>query len=285
MRAGPPVFIAGPARSGTTLLRWIVDTHPRLVARSEQNWLQPIVAAFKKELLTEPIGDELDAAKVSRLSTTFGVRTPIDDIVRRFRTLHESFYLDLCRETGKVRWADGTHAVNDYLLPAIDVLYEQSPIYFILVRHGLDTAVSLSEKFSQSLAESLKYWTTVTDLQLAFAGAHADRCVVIRYEDLVADAQAVSDRLFSFAGEDPVPDVASRMFSTDHGPAFGDHKILQAGAVHARSVGRWHTVDERVRRIAIESTPHFAATLRRAGYEWIEPAPALSQGTDRPAAG
>jgi hypothetical protein len=44
------------------------------------------------------------------------------------------------------------------------------------------------------------YWATQTQALLAFEAAHADRCLRVRFEDIIADKTGVESRLAGFAG-------------------------------------------------------------------------------------
>jgi len=262
----PPAFIAGPVRSGTTLLRWILDSHPNVVSRSEQNFLTPVVATFNREFLDAPVGEGFATQKLAMLREQQDLNTPPNEIARRFRRLHESFYHDLCTHCGKRRWADNTHSLLDYLIAALDVMYEQTPLYLIATRHGLDAVLSAQEKFGGDIRKRLEYWCAVVDLHSAFLEAHPGRCLRVKYEELVTDPQMTCDGIFSFLGEEPLGDIENAVFRADHGPYFGDHKIHRTREVHKLSVNRWQTVPPSHYRAAVDDCPQFNALMLRLGY-------------------
>ncbi|MDB6083137.1 MAG: hypothetical protein JWN43_1018 [Gammaproteobacteria bacterium] len=267
LTAAPPVFIAGPARSGTTLLRWILDSHPNIVCRSEQNFLRPLVAAFKNAFLEPPAGDTFAEAQLKKLHLHQDMRTDPPEIARRFRRLHESFYLDLCARAGKSRWADNTHTVLDFMIAAIDVMYDHTPHYLLATRHGLDGILSNVEKFGGDIRTKIEYWCGVVGLHTAFMEADPDRCLRVRYEELVSRPQEVCDGIFRFLGEEPIPDMAHRIFACDHGPRFGDHKIHGTGRVHTDSIGRWRSVSPLLYRAEVDHCPQFNALMVQLGYQ------------------
>jgi hypothetical protein len=188
----------------------------------------------------------------------------------RFRQFHESFYLDLLAKTHKRRWADGTHRMLDRYIAVVDVIHRQTPRYVLLVRHGLDSAISATEKFPQmSLEAYLHYWSAVVDLHRAFAEAHPKRCLCVRYEDLVVRPQVCADVIFGFLGELSVQDIERAVFGKDHGPKFGDHKILQTNGFHADSIGRWERAPRSSYSAAIENCSVFNEAMMSCGYNPI----------------
>ncbi|HEX5914894.1 MAG TPA: sulfotransferase, partial [Rubrobacter sp.] len=57
----PYLFIVGCARSGTTLVRRIVDAHPQIAITTEMHWISHYVDYFKnqKRLVTPELVSEL----------------------------------------------------------------------------------------------------------------------------------------------------------------------------------------------------------------------------------
>lgn len=266
-RIKTPIFIIGPVRSGTTLLRWALDSHPNIVCRSEQNFLRPLIDTFKQEFLSDPVGNTFDQVKLARLKHHHAMQTPPTEIARRFRRLHESFYLDLCKHLKKNRWADNTHVINDYMFPVLDIIYEHTPVYLMLTRHGLDVALSSQEKFGGIFSDHIKYWCGVTTLQLSFLNTHPGRCFMLRYEDLVMHPQDVLDKVFGFLHEDPIKDVENRIFSREHGPHFGDHKIGHTSRVHTKSVNKWRSLPNNIYGDTVDSCHDFREIMLHVGYQ------------------
>lgn len=263
----PPIFIAGPTRSGTTLLRWGLDAHPNIVCRSEKNFLSLFVRCFKHEILEYPVGECFDQKKLAKLRLMQDMSIDAGEIARRYRRFHESFYTDLCTRFQKPRWADDTHLLLDYGIAAIDVMYEQTPKYVMAIRHGLDSILSSYEMWGSPIDKMMEYWCAVADLHYAFAQEHAERCLRIRYEDLVQEPQVTFDRIFSFLGEQSVPNVNERIFSVDHGFGIGDSKICNAKTIHADSVGKWRSVPSSLYREAVDMHSDFNDILSQLGYD------------------
>jgi len=109
-----PIFIVGCPRSGTTLLRLILDSHPSISAGPESRFLWGI-RAIEEAQLAHAGGLGLDRAEWH------------DNV----RSLFEAFHLRYAEHQGKIRWADKS---PDYalMLDYIDVLYPESQIVHIV---------------------------------------------------------------------------------------------------------------------------------------------------------
>jgi hypothetical protein len=84
-----------------------------------------------------------------------------------------------------------------------------------------------------------RFWADNAAAILAAEERYPDRCHRVRYEDLVADPEAVADGVFRFLGVPPSPGVSARCFAPERerqGPA--DYKIWQTSRITADSVGR-----------------------------------------------
>ena len=70
-----------------------------------------------------------------------------------------------------------------------------------------------------------------------------ERCLRVRYEDLVTDTELAAARIFAFLGAAPVPGIGKSCFSAERerfGPA--DYKIWYTSAISDRSIGRGWSV-------------------------------------------
>ncbi len=87
-----PIFVIGSPRSGTTLLRMVLDSHPRISCGEETHFLREL----------EPI-----TGKHWRMLEPYGF--PKTYWVERVRGLYEGFQADYLARRGKARWcATGT---------------------------------------------------------------------------------------------------------------------------------------------------------------------------------
>jgi hypothetical protein len=241
-----PVFVLCSARSGSTLLRFVLDAHPELACPPETNvpalcgQLATVWSLIEGAPLSPNRGDEPPEIPDAAIA---GVRETMDRMVGSY----------LARR-GKQRYCDkslGT-ARFSYLLTRI----WPAARFICLFRHPMDVIASGIEAcpwglngygFDPYVAETpgnvvfslARYWADNAQAILGAEEDDAGRCHRVLYEDLVADPQAVADGIFGFLGVTQLPGVAGRIFAPEReqsGPA--DYKIWHTSAITADSVGR-----------------------------------------------
>ena len=129
MPADSPIFIIGCGRSGTTLLRMMLDSHPRISAGEETKFLtdlQPIV------------GEHWSLLSAYGFSREWWLD--------RIRAFYGDFQAEYLAKRGKQRWAEKTPGYTFHL----DFIAELFPDaqYVHVIRDGRDVALSW-EKLSQ----------------------------------------------------------------------------------------------------------------------------------------
>ncbi|MEA2581534.1 MAG: hypothetical protein QOE83_2426 [Actinomycetota bacterium] len=218
----PFPFIVSVGRSGTTLLRAMLERHPDLAIPPESYFpvsLAPhhapstplALAALLDELEGNPRyrGWELDPAAVRTKLT--GARDYSDAMRRLYATYADS--------RGKRRYADKTPA---FLLRMglIDRLFPES-VFIHLVRDGRDVAASLLEMpFGPSrLGQAAVVWHRWNSRgSISGAQLGPDRYMVLRYEDLVAQPRAALERVCGFIDLDLRDDMLDHRGYDTHLP-------------------------------------------------------------------
>src|SRR5262252_1520247 len=126
-RADFPIFVIGCHRSGTTLTRYILDTHSSIACPPESKYLSALVPLLRTPRAMAGIN---------------GLGANRAEIRRHFRDFARSFLDDYAARKGKRRWADKTP--NYYrIVELLDNLFEQRLLYVFVVRHPLDVIPSL----------------------------------------------------------------------------------------------------------------------------------------------
>ncbi len=245
-----PVFVLCAGRSGSTLLRFLLDAHPDLACPPETNvpalcgQLATVWSLIEGAPLSANRGDEPPEIPDAAIA---GVRETMDRMVGSY----------LARR-GKKRYCDkslGT-ARYAYLLTRI---WPQAR-FLCLYRHPMDVIASGIEAcpwglngygFDPYIAETpgnavwalARFWADNVTVIRAAEQQYPQRCHRVRYEDLVADPQGTADAAFRFLGIDPVPGIAESCFAPERerfGPA--DYKIWHTSRITPDSVGRGWTV-------------------------------------------
>lgn len=264
-RGEDPFFIVGVHRSGTTLLRLIVDSHSRIACPPESFFLLPLTDVLKDEKALEG----------------FRAMGFDEGHVRERLREYASYFFEMYAAThGKVRWADKTPSYVD-CLDFIEALFGPDCRYVLVFRHGLDAACSVARMGPRELqphaevcggdryAGAARYWATQCQKMLDFQRQHAARCFEIRYEELVGDPEPVLRRMFAFVGEAWEPEVL-RFYEHPHDRWIGleDRKASQARGF-APNIGRYREEPPDVIRSMVKEAGPMLATL---GY-LVEPQP------------
>jgi hypothetical protein len=204
----PPLFVVGCGRSGTTMLRLMLDTHPDLAIPGEGHFIP-----FTHKILHRFVGAEgqLDSeALTHRLINTVHFRrwgVPDEMVLRRVRALHdadfpsivEALYMSYADLRGKARWGDKTPIYVRHL-PLLAELFP-SARFIHVIRDGHDVALSyLSVPWGPStIWEVAQKWSRDTSTGRSAGGNLGPyRYLEIRYEQLVSDPETELKRLCSF---------------------------------------------------------------------------------------
>ena len=199
MMAGehPPMpFIVGVPRSGTTLLRLMLDSHPQLTIPPEtgfltrpMSWLKhvsPRTALFhtvtRIPFQSGPWRDfGLDAAE---FHSALKEIQPFD-ASDGFR----AFYRLYAQKQNKLRYGDKTPLYCQHLAKLEQILPEAHFIH--IIRDGRDVALSLRSMWfapGRDLQTLATYWGTLVQ-QTRNAGHRCQAYMEIRYEQLITDPE------------------------------------------------------------------------------------------------
>jgi sulfotransferase family protein len=236
-----PVLVLTCARSGSTLLRMILDAHPDLACPAETN-IAKILAQLRTVLET------LDRGSGAGSMSGAGAR--------HIRGVADSIYADYLTRRGKRRWCDKsletTPVGEDFLS-----LYGKAK-FICLYRHAMDMMNSALEaspwglrgygfdsyarqSSTNTVAAMAAYWHDHTVRTLEFEEKHQDRCLRVHYEELVTNPGLVADRVFDFLGVSRVPGIAKLALAGLDRPekqGYGDYKIVGSEEITDGSVGR-----------------------------------------------
>jgi hypothetical protein len=199
--AGPAPFVCGVTRSGTTLVRLMLDSHPDLAIPGETHWLPKLI---KFQERGRHSADELADLIVDH-KRWGDFHLDADELRERFRGLDSvnaadairTFYMLYAEREGKTRYGDKTPG---YLreMPRIERVLPEARFIHI-IRDGRDVALShLRMNWGpETYQESAKLWRK----RIAQARRLAPRVshyTEIRFEDLVADTEGVLRRICDF---------------------------------------------------------------------------------------
>jgi hypothetical protein len=195
-----PVVIGGCARSGTTLMRVMIDTHPNIYCGPETGLLY---------LRT------LTRRKIRKLSRKLEI--PEEDLRAMMRgtdsyfSFVETLFDHLRKKAGKPRWGDKSPQNVLHL----DRIFHHFPEarFIHMIRDGRDTACSLRTfpryrmvdgrrvelDTMNPLDQCVRRWVHDVEAGMAYRGD--PRYIEVKYEDLIGSDEESLIRVLGFLGE------------------------------------------------------------------------------------
>ena len=252
MRA-PPIFVGGAPRSGLTLLRAMLDSHPGIACGPDLLVLPTIALKwqqFHKEL--------------RHTHERFYHLSP-DQVRQHFATLIDTFFADLLAATGKRRAAEKS-SINALAFGPLASLFPDSPLVHV-IRDGRDVVASLLARdwrdprtgqplpYTQDAGQAATYWASFVQHGRA-AASHPDaapRYHELRYEALVRAPQETLGPLLDAIGE-PWSETVLRFHETER--VYTGMETASAAALgrplSAAAVGRWRRDLDPAQRAAVK---------------------------------
>jgi hypothetical protein len=203
-----PIYIGGAGRSGKTLVRWMLASHPRIaVSRRTAMW-----TGFYGRF-----GDLADPDNLERCLRTMLQRRHIAELgtdlaqLRRdllagpptYARLFTLFHEQYAKRAGKARWGDQTGLVEGY---AAEIFAQQPQARFLhLIRDPRDVVGARLERGPRrpgAVGRITGIWRSSAASALRNRRRYPGRYQVIRYEDLVASPDGTMRAVCAFIGEE-----------------------------------------------------------------------------------
>ena len=208
-----PIFIVGVHRSGTTLLRYMLGSHPRIYIPPESDFIpyfflrDPVSELSDKQVehilhiifqryrfVKEWKGDPPDPVQFAR---SLPDRTPASFL--------DSLYSAYARQYGAERWGDKTPIYASYL----DLIHQIFPRaqFLHIIRDGRDASLSMLEKYQRDEVHvdiffAARNWVRrIRRAQAAGARIGPKLYYELRYESLIDDPERELRAACAFLGE------------------------------------------------------------------------------------
>lgn len=227
-----PIVVGGCHRSGTTLVRRILDAHPRIHCGPEVTFFRD----FHGDYFDDPL-------RHLRFATTARDLLPEPDLLevlgRAFVELHER----AARRAGKRRWADKAPENVLYAGHWQRLLGDRWLLVHV-VRNPLDTIASMNEArfpltFPPDLDGRVAFYRRYMEAGQAFGQEHPERYRRVAYEQLCESPETVARELMAWLGEDFDRRQLALDAATPPEAGLEDPKIAETAGVHGDSIGRW----------------------------------------------
>lgn len=199
----PVPFIVGVGRSGTTMLRLMLDAHPQLAIPPETHFVPDLIEAIEGGAAPE------QAVEVMQSVRQWGdLHMEPEEVLERFRTLDRfeagpalrAFYAIYAERQGKPRWGEKTPAYVRSMRRIEKALPEARFIH--VIRDGRDVALSrwkrtLGEGERAPASQVAEGWQRRIR-RAQKQGKRLSHYLELRYEDLVTDTEPNLRRIADF---------------------------------------------------------------------------------------
>lgn len=223
MPSGPPIFIGGLMKSGTSLLRKLLSRHPHIFGGLETHWFAPELTDDWRNSSSQRQTWLRDFFDVSERDFA-----RIKSDARNGREFFTGF-MDFCTQrAGKDRWVEKT---PDNVLH-MRLIWENWPDAKFLHMIRDPRAVYASWKRSEkgSLQEFVQKTQHVLQVVGQRAGSRDENYLEVRYERLVEDTRDVLTEVLDFVGEPWVKGLDQY-----EGDAWDHRKVLSVTGKEGRT--------------------------------------------------
>jgi hypothetical protein len=267
-RSGP-IIIGGCPRSGTTLLRLMLDSHPNIACGPELKMIPAVATAYTR--MRRIFG--------ANLHDTYGVDDA--ELAERFGDLIVGLLAGYLQRQGKTRIAEKTPQ-NVHAFAVLPRLLPRSPLIH-LIRDGRDVVCSLMKQtwidpatgkphgYTRDVRLAAEYWVKCVQEGRAVPGDRRGNYYELLYERLVEDPEGEMRKLLEFIGE-PWDAAVLAFHNDEHDFARSEvpsHGTARFSAVHTSSVGRWRREwNERDRAAVNAVAGPLLAELGYGGEGW-----------------
>ena len=249
---GPAPFVCGVTRSGTTLLRLMLDSHPDLAIPGETHWLPKLIKQFERGKQSAD-----DAADLIIDHKRWGdFHLDGEHLRARMRELQpvtaadaiRTFYRVYAEREGKTRYGDKTPGYIKEMNRIQRVLPEARFIH--IIRDGRDVSLShLRMNWGpETYEESARLWRNRIRRAQRMS-RNVEHYMEVRFEDLVQDTEGVLRRVCDF-------------IELDFDPVMLDY--------HERAEGR---LQEKARELPRKNRPNQPAEARMESHRLAQEPP------------
>lgn len=246
-----PIFIAGPDRSGTTLLFAILASHPNIsMVRRTNMWRY-----FHKRYgaLAQPENFERCLGEMLRYNRIQTFLKPDVERIRRefwqgqpsYGRLFSLFHQHHAESLGKKRWGDKSLHTEHY----VDRLFAEYPDARVLhiTRDPRDRYASVRKRHGRDvprLGGANGRWLFSMTKALENQRRYPDRYKILRFEDLAGDPEKTAREICAFLGEQYFPEMLSMGGASDHTNSGGNSSFgkIEPGKISQKPIGRYREV-------------------------------------------
>ena len=230
---GAPIIIGGFYRSGTSLVRRLLDSHPNIYCGPE--------VKFFRDFFGNYINDPLANLRFFSSARTMGIEENqlLDIFGDAFIKAHEL----AMKLSGKRRWAD-KNPENLIYLEQWHYLLDGNYKFVHVVRNPLDTLASLNEAgfwkaIPEAFEKKVELYRVYLESAQNFQNKSGIETLVLRYEDLVSSPQDTLTTLLSQLDEVYDKRMLERFYDNNRRSGIEDSKVSRTRSIQGDSINRW----------------------------------------------
>ena len=276
---GRPLFIGACPRSGTTLLRLMLDNHPDMAIPQETNfvrrlwWRRAQFGDLRDPANRRRVAEWIFTDDEARAGRLLGGTIRRKEAIRRVADSPPTIgsVVQTCLQLyaqahGKPRWGDKRPSYSGFI-PTLFALFPDAQ-YINLVRDPRGAVASQIpmgwDAPEVALPAALVRWEgAVRRTDRAVRGLRPDQCLDLRYEDMVRDPRRTLEQVCSFAGLAAGAAVEA-MIAAERRAAYRGQQERLTGPVTTASIERWRERLTPQQVVLIERAT--APLLDRFGY-------------------
>jgi len=246
-----PIFIAGPDRSGTTLLYAILASHPNISMSRRTNFWRWFYERYgdlsDKDNFERLLDKMLHYKRIKPLH-------PDGERIRRdfwqgddpsYGRVFALFQQHNAERVGKPRWGEKSLHTEHYI---DQVLSEFPNAKFIhMSRDPRDRYASVRKRFGKDnprLGASTARWLLSTKAANRNMKNYPDQYVIIRFEDLAAKPEQTAKAMCNFIGEEFSPQMLFMKGAMEYRESGGNSSFeeITPGIISTKPIGRYKNV-------------------------------------------
>lgn len=219
-------FVLGCDRSGTSVLRRILNAHSAIACPAETKFIYQLL----KIIQTEQSYTGLTAMGFDR-----------KQILAQHRKFINGFMDAYARMNNKNIWIEKTtHSL--FYVDLLDEIYAHDMKYIGLVRHGLDVAYSLenvkhspftvidqfAEEGDDRAAIAARFWKAQNAKLLELKQRFNDRIKIFKYEDMTSDPEKTFKAMFDYIGVPYEADAVNQFNQKAHTGGYEDPAAVRS---------------------------------------------------------
>ena len=246
-----PIFIAGPDRSGTTLLFALLASHPRIsMVRRTNMWRyfdQRYGDLHNEQNLERCLDDMLRYNRIQTFLKPDGqrIRSEFWEGKPSYGRLFSLFHRHHAETLGKSRWGDKSLHTEHY----VERVFAEFPDAKILhiTRDPRDRYASVRKRHGRDvprLGAANGRWLFSMYKALENQKRYPGRYKILRFEDLAGDPEATMKDVCAFLGEAYFPEMLTMAGASDHANGGGNSSFgkIEPGQISKKPIGRYREV-------------------------------------------